>query len=107
MGMFAGQLLAAASLLAQGPGDSATVRLSVRHAGAPLPGATVRVAAPLPDTAALLPAVSGAPGVLVLRLPAPGEYQLTVTAIGYAAACIMGVTLFRDIRYSDRPPEDR
>ena len=88
MGMFAGQLLAAASLLAQGPGDSATVRLSVRHAGAPLPGATVRVAAPLPDTAALLPAVSGAPGVLVLRLPAPGEYQLTVTAIGYAAASL-------------------
>jgi ubiquinone biosynthesis protein len=28
-------------------------------------------------------------------------------AIGYAAACLMGVTLFRDIRYSDRPPEDR
>jgi ubiquinone biosynthesis protein len=28
-------------------------------------------------------------------------------AIGYAAACVMGVTLFRDIRYSERPPEDR
>jgi len=24
-----------------------------------------------------------------------------------AAAYVMGVTLFRDIRYSDRPPEDR
>ena len=28
-------------------------------------------------------------------------------AIGYAAACIMGVSLFRDIRYSEHPPEDR
>jgi len=28
-------------------------------------------------------------------------------AIGYATACIMGVTLFRDIRYSERPPDDR
>jgi ubiquinone biosynthesis protein len=28
-------------------------------------------------------------------------------AIGYAAACIMGVSLFRHIRYSERPPEDR
>ena len=28
-------------------------------------------------------------------------------AIGYAAACIMGVTLLRDIRYSERSPEDR
>ena len=28
-------------------------------------------------------------------------------AIGYAAACIMAVTLFRDIRSSERPPEDR
>jgi ubiquinone biosynthesis protein len=28
-------------------------------------------------------------------------------AIGYAAACIMGATLFRHIRYSERLPEDR
>jgi ubiquinone biosynthesis protein len=28
-------------------------------------------------------------------------------AIGYAAACIMGLSLFRDIRYSQHPPEDR
>jgi ubiquinone biosynthesis protein len=28
-------------------------------------------------------------------------------AIGYAAACIMGLGLFRDIRYSQHPPEDR
>jgi ubiquinone biosynthesis protein len=28
-------------------------------------------------------------------------------AIGFAVACIMGLTLFRDIRYSDRTPEDR
>ena len=28
-------------------------------------------------------------------------------AIGYAVACLMGVTLFRDIRYSERPDEDR
>jgi ubiquinone biosynthesis protein len=27
-------------------------------------------------------------------------------AIGYAAACIMGLGLFRDIRYSQHPPED-
>ena len=29
-----------------------------------------------------------------------------IGAIGYAAACIMGVTLYRDIKYSRRPPED-
>jgi ubiquinone biosynthesis protein len=28
-------------------------------------------------------------------------------AIGYAVACIMGLSLFRDIRYSQHPPEDR
>ena len=28
-------------------------------------------------------------------------------AIGYAAACVMGLSLFRDIRYSEHPPEDR
>jgi hypothetical protein len=28
-------------------------------------------------------------------------------AIGYAAACIMGLSLFRDIRYFQHPPEDR
>ncbi len=28
-------------------------------------------------------------------------------AIGYAAACIMGLRLFRHIRYSEHPPEDR
>jgi ubiquinone biosynthesis protein len=28
-------------------------------------------------------------------------------AIGYAAACIMGLSLFRDIKYSQHPPEDR
>ena len=28
-------------------------------------------------------------------------------AAGYAAACIMGLSLFRDIRYSQHPPEDR
>ena len=28
-------------------------------------------------------------------------------AIGYAAACTMGVSLFRDIKYSEHPPEDR
>jgi ubiquinone biosynthesis protein len=28
-------------------------------------------------------------------------------AIGYATACIMGVSLFRDIKYSEHPPEDR
>jgi outer membrane receptor for ferrienterochelin and colicins len=86
--MLAGQLLAAAPPPAQGLGDSATVRLSVRHAGVPLPGATVRVATSLRDTAAPLPVVSGPPGVLVLRLPAPGEYRLTISAIGYAGASL-------------------
>ena len=28
-------------------------------------------------------------------------------AIGYAAACVMGLSLFRDIRYSEHPPEDK
>jgi hypothetical protein len=28
-------------------------------------------------------------------------------AIGYAAACIMGLSMFRDIRSSEHPPEDR
>jgi ubiquinone biosynthesis protein len=28
-------------------------------------------------------------------------------AIGYAAACMMGLSLFRDIRYYQPPPEDR
>jgi ubiquinone biosynthesis protein len=28
-------------------------------------------------------------------------------AIGYAAACIMGITLFRDVRGSEHPHEDR
>lgn len=52
IGMLAGQLLAATPLAAQGPGDSATVRLSVRHAGAPLPGAmALRLRAAQPDTA--------------------------------------------------------
>src|SRR5688572_27511585 len=82
--MLAGQLVVAVPLVAQGPGDSATVRLSVRHAGAPLPGASVRVQSSPGDTGTTLRALSGAPGVVVLRLPAPGEYQLAVSAIGYA-----------------------
>ena len=82
--MLAGQLVVAVSLVAQAPGDSATVRLSVRHEGAPLPGATVRVQSSPGDAGTALRAASGAPGVLVLRLPAPGEYQLAVSAIGYA-----------------------
>ena len=28
-------------------------------------------------------------------------------AIGFATACIMGVSLFRDIKYSEHSPEDR
>ena len=28
-------------------------------------------------------------------------------AIGYAVACFMGLSLFRDIRYSKHPSEDR
>jgi iron complex outermembrane receptor protein len=84
IGTLAGQALAAVTLAAQEPGDSATVRLTVRHAGAPVAGAAVRVESSLPDTATTPAVVSGALGVLVLRLPAPGEYRLAVSAIGYA-----------------------
>jgi ubiquinone biosynthesis protein len=38
--------------------------------------------------------------------PVVGGVSL-IGAIGYAAACFLAVTLFRDIRYSERPAEDR
>ena len=78
----------AAPLAAQGLGDSATVRLEVRHAGAPLPGGTVRVEPALPGAPAPSPAVSGNSGVVMLRLAFPAEYRLAVSAIGYATAML-------------------
>ena len=86
---FAGQAVAAASVAAQIPADSATVRLVVRHAGAPVAGAVVRVSSSPGDSPSSARAEPAGPGELVLRLAVPAEYPLAVSAIGYAATRLL------------------
>ena len=51
-------------------------------------------------------ATNGIPPLSLQAEPLVGGVSL-FGAIGFATACIMGVSLFRDIKYSEHSPEDR
>jgi len=66
-------------LAAQQSADSATVRFRVTREGTPVPGATVMVFGRL--TSSRL--VTARDGAVTIRLPAPRQFRLVITAIGY------------------------